>query len=831
MVGVRALVVAAVLAATNASLRHESTNHYMETRSLGEIKAPSISNDTMDKARNASVDFQKFLTNLRGAGAADYYNKLYNAIQIALCEFNVASDSHDAKSAEANMVYTGADDKILPYFRFVSASSDYALKDSNSKCIRVANPPANVLSQYNAGMCEVKVNCYWRAIDPTALTDRVPVYSVNQAVQPPSGAMTYEAAKETLTTWVKGFGACIIPSAILLILSILTILLFILCRCCCNRCGGRNGKPGGYSCSEKALPIVFYLMFSIAIVVLAGLAYVYSTVITTSVSNIFTIALGLITQIVDWIAKLLAPLVDIAGTVESSASSIDAQLAGSAFIGDGLNGIVLRLGEFATNTADVTLPRGCTVGTDRFCTPCDACTTISQQVGTARDQMNSVAGSGVSELADARTNIMKLLVSASGTISSFVSGVTTTNTQLQAQINDQNKLILDIQSSWDSNGTISQAAFLALFALAIVTIALGLLGVLFGLTPLRVLVIIMHLAYIVGFIAIIVTFILSIVFIAFSLLLVDVCKLQAIAAGDWTTVFGDQASGMNACFHANESLIDAFNLTSSFAFATDISFPTLDLSKMLDFSAFDSFATSINGVSTNTFKLDPTFTGLFLDALNGNSSIHVGGCHATGGAYTLTNIFTPWSANSDTQPNETPEHYMTTKYSPATVGACPAPPTGTCVTSSNTPCLYQDYIVQLWQNVTTLQTIALQSTQFVADMKTNMTNLQTYIGTFKTNVSTLSDTMNDISSSLQNTLIKDVNTIKSEAYCTFVATTYFALTEQLCGYMTPSFLMIALFLFLMGVFLIPINITLIIMVKRLRHKHGHSPVVAENDLK
>ncbi|KDO23806.1 hypothetical protein SPRG_11238 [Saprolegnia parasitica CBS 223.65] len=843
MVGVRALVVAAILAAATASLRHESTSHQaVETRALVEIKAPSISNDTMIQAREASLDFEKFLANLRGASAADYYDKLYSAVQIALCEADVMEDvaKNLAPGTDPpperlcpDIRYTGADDKILPCYRFVLASSEYALKDSNGNCIKVLNPPPSVKKQYNDSMCEVKENCYWRAIDPTATTDRAPVYAEKQAVQPPSGSMTVKDAWKTLLTWRDSFGACAIPSAILFVLSFLTIFFFITCRCCCNRCGGRKGKPGGYSCSEKTIPIVFYLMFSIAILVLAGLAYVYFTVITTSVSNVFTIALGFITQIVDWIARLVAPLLHIADTVESSASNIDAQLAGSAFIGDGLNGIVLRLGEFANNTANVTLPRGCTVGTDRFCTPCDACTTISQQVGAARDQMNSVAGTGVSALATARTDIMRLLVSASGTISDFVASVTTTNTQLQLEIKNQNKLILDVQSSWESISEYTDLGFLALFALAIVTIVVGLFGVFFGLTPCRGLVPIMHLAYSVGFIAIIVTFLVSIVFIAVSLVLVDVCKLQTIVAADWTTVFGDQAAGMNACFHANESLIDAFNLTSSFAFATDIEFPTLDLTTMLDFSTFDAFATSINNVSTSTFNLDPTFATFFLDALNSNSSINAAGCVATGGAYTLTNIFTPWAANSDPQqPNQTPENYMNSKYSPTTVGAlCPAPPPGTCYTSSNTPCLYQGYIVQLWQNVTTLQTISLQSTQFIADMRTNMTNLQTYIGTFKSNVSTLSNTMNNISTTLQSTLIKDVNTIKGEAYCTFIGATYFELTEQLCGYMTPSFLMIALFLFLIGVFLVPINVTLILMVKRLRYRHGHSPVLAENNLK
>ncbi|OQR99150.1 hypothetical protein ACHHYP_07238 [Achlya hypogyna] len=816
----------AALASSNAVLRREQT-----ARALVEVKAPPIGNDTMKKAREASVNFQNFLTSLRGAGGSTYYDDLFKAIQIELCQYNVDKDGHNAQTGEANMAYTGADSDILPYFRFVQPSSKFADKDSNDQCRRVSNPSSNVRTMYNNGYCEVRPNCYWTKLDPTSAVDRLPVYSLNQGTPPATGAMTLDDANTKLTTWIKGFGACVIPSIVLLVLSLLTILLFIICRCCCNKCGGRNGKPGGYSCREKSLPVLFYLLFSIGILSLAGLSYLYSTVITQSVSNIFTIALGLIVTIVDWIASIVSPLNHIGATVQSTATNVGHQLDNSGFIENGLNGIVFRLGDFAANTADVKLPRGCKVGVDRFCTPCGACTTISQQISTAQTQMTTVASTGISSLASARSGIMDLLVSAATEIANLVNSVGDYNEQLQLTIADKKRLITDIQSIWDSNGTLTQGAFLALFALAIVTIALGLLGVFFGLTPLRVLVIIMHLAYIVGFIAIIVTFILSIVFIAFSLLLGDLCKLQVIAASDWTQVFGKDAAAINSCFRANESLIEVFNLTSSFAFATDITFPSLDLSSTLNFSSFDTFVSGIQGVTTSTFNMDPSVTLAFLAALNSNSSTNVNTCHATGGNYDLTNIFTPWTANNDPMVNGvSPKDYMTAKYQPGVVGVCPDAPASVCTNSNGQPCTFDEFIVDLWLNVTTLQTISLQATQFINDMQTNITNLDNYVDNFKTNVTDLTTTLDGIATTLKNTLIKDVDTIEAQMYCTFVATTYFSLTEQLCSYMTPSFLMIALFLFIMGVFLIPINITLIIMVKRLRHRGGGSTHV-ENNLK
>ncbi|OQR90613.1 cleavage induced hypothetical protein [Thraustotheca clavata] len=816
----KALVLGALMGISNAALRQERV-----ARALVEIKAPTISNSTMDQVRSASVGFEKFLTNLRGGSGDTYYKTLFRAIKIEVCQVQSDKDGHTS-TAEANVAFSGAESDTLPYHRFVLQSSKYAYKSTNGSCIQVLNPPTSVQAQYDAQYCEVKPNCYWSPIDITSTADRVPVYAVTQAVQPPSGSMTLDSAKDTLTTWAKGFGACIVPSIILLALSVLTIIFFIICRCCCNRCGGRNGKPGGYSCCEKTTPVIFFLLFSIAILVLAGLSYLYSTVITTAVSNVFAIALDLISTIVAWIASLLAPLQDIANTVELSATSISVQLSNSDFIENGLNGILSQLNSFANQTANVTLPYNCKVGVDLFCTPCTACTTISQQVSSTYSSMNAVAGPGVASLGSTRSSIISTLVSAGDQISSFVTSVLNTNADLQTQINKQNDLITNIQTSWDSNGTATQGGFLALFALAIVTIALGVLGVLFGITPLRVLVVIMHLAYIIGFIAIIVTFILSIVFIAFSLLLSDLCKLQVIAASDWAQVLGDEASIVNACFQ-NQSLINALNLTDSFKFA-NISFPTLDLSSMLDFSSFDSFSQSISNVDATTFQFNQSAINYFLTSLNSATNVNANPCFVSDGKYDLTNIYTPWTANNGVQSaGQTAFSYIQSRYSTQNISCASVVPSQ-CVTSNNVPCTYNDFVVQLWQNVSTLQTIKLESAEFINNMQTSVTNLVNYVGNFKSNVTGLSNSLNSISSSLENTLIKDVQTIEGQAYCTFVATTYSQLTDQLCHYMTPSFLMIALFLFLMGVFLIPINITLIIMVKRLRHKKGNTTMALQD---
>jgi hypothetical protein len=121
--------------------------------------------------------------------------------------------------------------------------------------------------------------------------------------------------------------------------------------------------------------------------------------------------------------------------------------------------------------------------------------------------------------------------------------------------------------------------------------------------------------------------------------------------------------------------------------------------------------------------------------------------------------------------------------------------------------------------VSTLQNISVSSVEFVDKMKNSMNDLTDYISTFKSNITDLSTNLNLIGDDLSVTLIADVNEIKGQMYCTFVADSYADLTKQLCEYMMPAFLMISLFLFLMGIFLIPVIICLIILAKRLRRKY------------
>ncbi|ETW04153.1 hypothetical protein H310_04507 [Aphanomyces invadans] len=786
-------------------------SHHASLRRL--VDVPEVNNETLDSAKKFSQDALKFLTNLRG-GDPTFYANLITTVQILMCDEQCAKDGH-ADTAETNAVWTGPDEGIAPYFRFVSKDSKLALKNETGACIHVARPTGVVAANYAKGLCEVKPNCYWAPIDETALTDRGPKYSTLQGPQPPDGAYRISDAKAFVQTYAKGFGAVVVPSIILLVLSILSILLFILCRCCCNKCGGRNGKPGGYNCMEKFLPILFYLLFAIAILVLAALSYVYYGIVTTSVSKIFEIMLALIDTITTWVASLLSPLKHIGDNVVLSSSKISTQLDNSGFIETGLSGIMNQLTAFEAQTYGVTLPLHCVVGRDLFCTACQACTNINTQINTVSTQIDAAAGAGVKSLKETRSSIKSLLIGASDTIQDVVKMAVTTQDTLMDTLKSNTAPVVDIQTQWNSNTAVTKYGIIALFALAIVVIVLGLLGILFGLTPLRCLVVIMHVAYIIAFIAIIITFILSAVFLAVSVLLGDICQVSDVISGNWTIALGEDAKIVDACFK-NESLVDVMKLSDQFAFADKIQFPTIDLGTMLDFSSFTAFSQTIGSTTTSTFSFDPAAIQQFVNALNSQTNVNAGGCVVADGHYTDANILTPWTANSDAAPSTTAETYMQTRYTPKNA-QCNSRPMQ-CMASSAT-CHYSDFVTEIWRNASTLRIIQRDAAVFVTNMTTSMNNLVGYVDTFKDNVTSLTMTLTGIGNDLGSSLIADVNLIKARMRCAFVADTYKQLTDEFCVNMVPSFLMISLFLFLMGIFLIPVIITLIIMVKRLRHKH------------
>lgn len=758
-----------------------------------------------DLGKKVREQMQKF----RG-GNDEFYRNLLEALTILQC----------------NQQTVGPDDPnvLNPSLRFVPADDPAAYKNSTGGCIKVSKPNTETQRAYSMNKCEVAPNCYWREVDSND-PERLPVYSTMETPEAPHDATTLPEAENRLVQWAEGLVVFVAPGIVLSVLSLLTMLLFVLCRCCCNKCGGRNPKPEGYSCTQKFVPFLFFAIFSAGIAATAGLTLLYNKGVTEAVTGVFQVSQDVVTDAQDWIVEARDPLINIRDDITGSVENIQTQFEGTDFIETGVDGLTEKLNEFGSSTANVKLPNGCTDAPGEICIACEACTTISDSVSESNTQMNTAASDGIEEFQNIREVLDKELVSISSSIQVNVDEKVSTTEILLDGLRRTHDSVTQVRSVWDGQDKVRSVGALAMFALAIVVIALGTVGIIFKVTPLRFLGIILHLAYMIGFIALFVGFILAAVFMAISVLLSDSCEVTRILSEDWTPAMGPGAAkGLNACFQ-NESLLEAFNLTGSFEFADAVEFPQVDLSSMLDFSEFDTFAREINNTNASTFDVSGIET--YIDALNDATGVNVAGCNPNDDSYTKNNVESPWEANSEADPSTSAEVYIRARYSdPSTTSNCDAIVPLQCHRGQD-PCTYEEFVYEIYSNITTLLQVERDSVTFVTDMKTSMAGVSSYIGEFKSNMTNFNDRVTVIKDDLTSSLIKNVDDFKGAMYCTFIGDQFEVFYEHLCVDLLPALLMIALMVFLMGMFLIPVNICIIILSKRLGTKRDQNVVFTQ----
>ncbi|TYZ68768.1 hypothetical protein PybrP1_001873 [[Pythium] brassicae (nom. inval.)] len=782
-------------------------------------------NSAVDKANEIGASVRKAIRQLRG-GSDRFYRDVITAVKILLCEEKV-KDTGSASN---------------PKNRYVDATDPLAYKDKDGNCIRItltAMSDDTMRTEYTVNKkCEVQPNCYWGNITVATDTDRAPMYATDQSMQPVEGAMTYDDAKDKVTKWAQGLMIFVVPGIILAVLSLLTMVFFLICRCCCNRCGGRSPKEGGYTCMQKFLPLLFFLLFAIGVVVVAGVSLLYQKTVMAAVSDTFDATSGTLVNASAWINNIQTPLENIRDKVLSSADSVSQQLADTSFIDDGINSLTTALGTFEQGSAGRTLPSGCTVSNSNpYCVACTVCTSVSTKVAAARKQIEDNAGPGVAALKDVKVTLNSKLVSIKDSVRTQVNEQVENTDEFIVTIDDVRGDVEDVREQYDKQKVAQQAGVLVLFALGLVVIALGVVGILFGLTPLKFLANVIHIAYFVGFIALILTFLVSSIFLAISVLLGDACEVTMIFTEDWTVPLGSTAKGVNACFQ-NESLIDVLDLSSSLEFARGgIKFPdSIDPDKLLDFSSLDAFATTIQGTDTSTFPLDQTKINDGIAVLNKYTKQADGVCVVPDGKYTEANILSPWTANSETKgASATAADYMASRYARYDQ-LCVTPGDGVDFACTNadgtnpTPCAFSAFVRQTYTRTSTLVAIKTDAGAFVAELKRNMTVVTDTTTTFKTKTRDMNNKVNAIKSDLQTSIIKYVDDFEKAMYCTFIMDGFFQIYHALCGDLMPAFTMISLMLFLAGVFLFPVNVCLIIALKRLKAR-GNGSHVMDNEMK
>ncbi|KAL0584178.1 hypothetical protein ABG067_005952 [Albugo candida] len=772
-------------------------------RQLSDQNATNASAPVSEAAKIGAGVRQK-LSKIRGI-SEKFYQKLIDAVKIYLCDKNVKDGAPDA-----------------PNVRFVPPNSAKAYKNSNGDCIRLnvtLSTDDTVRQEYAAGNCEVNPNCYWATINTTTDLDRVPIYSLTESVSPPEGSMTYSDANKHLKKWIQGLAIVILPGVILSVLSLITFILFVMCRYCCNRCGGRQGRVGGYRCAEKLYPILFFILFAGGVIGVAIAALSYQKAMSKAVGDTLDDTSTTMVQMTEWSGRIQSPLIKIRNTVVTSANDISTALAGTDFIEQGTNGLTSGLETFSSNSANRTLPTGCVNATDLICLPCEICTVISVRMSNAAHQIQSNAGSGVAQLKQVRGQLQSKLVTIADKVKVQVDEQVTTLTRLTETIQSTNKNVDDIREEYSKQKAIQQAGVLALFALSLVVIALGLIGILFGITPFRVLVNLIHIAWIIGFVALILTFLLTSVFLTISAVLTDVCQVTLLLGNDWTVAMGDLGKAPNACFR-NTSLLDAFNLSSALSFATGgVNFPQgLDVASMLDFSQLDSADREIRNTTADTFPFSAPLNGsiAFLNSYTNQASS--GSSCVLHDTFTRPNILTPWvDVNMPQGASPNGSEFLKSRYASqdANCGQSSSAKAFAC-TQHSSSCDFSTWIQEIYANTSALKRVEMDANAFVDELHANMTSLMTFVGDFKTQIRALDASIASIRVGLESNLLQFVTEFKNAMYCSFVAERYNDIYGDLCGDLVPALTMISLMLFLAGIFTIPVEICLIIALKRLK---------------
>ncbi|KAG6954032.1 hypothetical protein JG687_00012050 [Phytophthora cactorum] len=704
------------------------------------LDATSTEAEASDKANQVGASVRKAIKQLRG-GTDKFYHDLITAVKITLCE----------KDLKKNQV------------RFVSCDADNAYKDDNGDPVKLPVSKMTddeTVNAYSQGLCEVAPNCYWAEI-VDGDTSRAKVYAEAEST------MDASAAEAKIKEWATGVIGFVIPGIVLGVLSLLTMVFFLICRCCCNRCGGRFPREEGYTCMQKFLPLLFFLLFAIGVIVVSAAAFLYRGTMLSAVDDLFNATSGTLENGSTWIVNIRTPLQEIAATVVNSADGIKVKLDGTDFIDTGLNDLTTKLGNLGDKYSTAPkIPSGCVPDSTKTnedangnpCYECKACTAIGTQADDAATQVDKNAGPGVKQLSNVKKQLNTKLVEISGNVQSAVDTQVTTANDLIDTVDKTQGDVDDYDSKFQGYRDQLGYAIMALFALAL------------------------------------------------------------------------SAKAVDACFQ-NESLLDVFNLSDKLDFARGgIDFPQLDMSSMFDFSDLEALETSTNNIDEASFGFDKAVYTTEVTSFNKYATQTSSACNPQGPGYQTTQkLLNPWEANGDTKPSSGSEaDYIENYYNAYTLctnnGANPdSTTTGMayeCMSKSS--CSFSAFMKERYTVLFPLATLKAGMENFKAQLSKDVSEITATSGTFETNTKKLNSDINGIKDDLDAHLIEYVGDFEDAMYCTFIADGFWIIYDSLCGDLMPSITMIALMLFLCGLFLIPVNVCLIIGVKRLKaHGNGH----------
>ncbi len=686
-------------------------------------------------------------------------------------------------------------------------SDPRAVKNIDDECI-IMTGPGNC---HAMGMCERISNCKWT--EAVENGDNRPMrYNDEDAAF---------ARVWVMEEYPKTFLPFIVPGIILSVIVVLSWLIFCFLRCCCNRCWGRSPRVEGYTRCQVLLPTIFFIVFTVGIIVCAGISYVQNDQITHGVQGVVESINVSISNINILATNVLNPLEDIKNNVNAAVVAIDNELSDTEWIKDDfeqLQQMMLNFSQVYTNIGPFPFS-DCDV-TKAWCVTCpeNVCGAVAEEIEDASDSMQVAKELLLSTVNGMKDNIGEnkdLLLSNLDVADEMLSMVNNLTLDTQSSVND-------IKNQFDELSTFRMAGVLSIFALAAACSVLGIFGVICGLCHRKnIFIDTLHLSWIFGVVVCILGFIVASAMITLALVWNDGCHYLTIAKQDVSPYVPQYVSKViNTCFN-DESLLEALEMEENLSFTCSLEeqfSQTDDLNVNDKFDDIYTYGDSIDLYTKDTFGYSSTD----FDDLIGIANIAITATVPTTPIDT-DNIARPWefygqvSDDSTCTVDESDTDNIPTCYMEA---KCGGDDNGCYEAYSSTYYYYLSFekLEEMLKSMKMDYNGNGGDNSIVHSSDWNFTtSIREYSETYAGNLEDLKDnTVTILKDGLVGSVLENVDVMKCSMTCGWINISYDILYENFCGTLLGATLTISVCIFMMSVFLIPVIICAIILQKRLR---------------
>jgi len=569
-----------------------------------------------------------------------------------------------------------------------------------------------------------------------------------------------------------------------------------------------------YTVVDRAVPTVCYLVFSIIAVGLAfGGIMNMQLVVDGAVGTVCELE-GLVLDGEDLMDELVAPIDTISGFLDNTIGLVGEAIDSTTNIEHTFNGLKGSLNKFGDIMSAYSLPGGYTSDLltnsqtliENVILDMDtkALSTI-QSLEITKDQVDT-------QIRGAEENFENKTVAANGAVASIK----------QDTFGPMGDATGDVKGIIASGLSIIQPASMGFYSIVFFAFIAGVVAITLYFTPCscddKVAIIILNCSWVLTYLFVTLLFLLGGILLPVSVVFSDVCVVLYEIPNDFENYLGafmpesgdglrmlesgDMMSSiepfevLNGCFaKPSVPLMAALDLTE---FDVESVFDALgdgvDIGAALDFSELDNFRAEINALSPEDFGLSQAVVNQSVEALNNLTSAFNNPIVYTEQDCTLTPVCDMYCLGNDT-----------------------------CANPTENPLIPEEELRTARTAVINVIS-AFDMVQFIiANMTENMDRIAGNVEDFKTSVRWFSDNITLVEESV-DPLINAVNDIRANGNCTFLATRYYALHENLCSTALPGLLMVSLSMIFIGICGIVLILTVCCISTRL---FGEKPNTAK----